>query len=228
MNQDQSGGQLPYAPTPQPSQPVIGGSPESTPASSSTKHDPYAFIREADHTPPKSKFASSQTSKILVVLLGLVLLAVIAAVVMSLLTPKDSATTLATSLASEQYQLVRIADQGSQSGTTQSIRDTAITISTSLANDQASTNSYLALNKIKLDPKVLAAGNDAKIDQLLSDARASSTFDTVWKETMSQQLTIYQSNVKTLYSKTGNKAFKDSLVTSFDSNKLLLELLAKD
>ncbi|MFZ2166710.1 MAG: hypothetical protein WAV45_14695 [Propionibacteriaceae bacterium] len=234
MNPESNGGQMPYQPVspsprptvPAPGQPAVTVSP-TTDQVVSVKHDPYEFIRNADHTAPKKVLGGTLVSRILLILAGLVFLAIVAAIVMSLLAPKDGAKTMATNLAQQQEEIIRIADQGTQLGAMQDIRNTAITISTSVANDQVGTKRYLSVNHIKIDPKLLTAKHDPKTDQLLNDAKASSTFDSVWQQTMSQQLTTYQGDVQRLYSQTNNKTFKAVLKKAFDSNKLLLELLAR-
>jgi len=164
--------------------------------------------------------------RIVLILLGLVLLIAAVVIIRSLLTPKDTATTLATTLALEQQEIIRVSNLASQSATSQDIKDAAVTISTSVANDQTGTNAYLARNNIEINEKQLAAARDTKTDQLLADARASSTFDTTWKDTMTTQLSKYQNDVRALYAKTQNPAFRETLKKAFDNSKLLLDMLS--
>ena len=230
MNQHEDG-RTPNLPSPEPINPPhrpAGADHESAPGVPSPKTDPaaYDFIIQTDHTPKKSSFGGSLAMRIVLILLGLVLLIAAMVIIRSLLTPKDTATTLATTLALEQQEIIRVSNLASQSATSQDIKDAAVTISTSVANDQTGTNAYLARNNIEINEKQLAAARDTKTDQLLADARASSTFDTTWKDTMTTQLSKYQNDVRALYAKTQNPAFRETLKKAFDNSKLLLDMLS--
>jgi hypothetical protein len=81
----------------------------------------------------------------------------------------------------------------------------AATVSASLNSDQSRFKSYLLSNKVKPNPKQLAADLDATTDASMRSASQSNNLDQAYKAYLQSALSKYETELKTAYQKAGPK-----------------------
>lgn len=168
------------------------------------------------------------TKRILVVLVGLVVLAVLYAVVSSLLSSgKSENQALLKTVTQQQQEIILTATDGSRSLLDPSLKNTATTLQLSTTSSQKELLSYASNSGISINEKELLLLHDAAIDKLLADAKTTSTYDTTWKQTTKTQLEEHAASVKKLFDQSKNAEFKKLLQTAY-TNAVLVQNSLKE
>lgn len=214
-------------PTPQtPPQPSQNGQynvvPPIAASTTTTGHNPYEFIFNADAQKKAPVTGGSLVKRILLVVVGLAILAVLFVVVSSLLSAgsADSKALLKT-VAQQQQELIKLGTAGNQYIVEQSVKNTSSTLLFSVSTDQQKLLQYASSHGVAIDPKELNLLQDADTTKLLENAKATSTYDTTWKQTARAQLLNYSANIDKLYNQASNEDLKKLLKTSYSNAQLL-------
>lgn len=211
-------------PTPQtPSLPTQNGQYNVVPpivANSSTNgHNPYEFIFNEQAQKPAP---SSMLKRILLVIIGIAILAVVFAVVSSLLRAGSGAgQEQLKTISLQQQEILLLATDGTKYIIDPALKNAATTLQLSTTTSQAELFGYAAKNGLTIDPKELALLHDSATDKLLADAKATSTYDVTWKQTARAQLEEHATAVKKLYDQSTNTEFKKLLQTAYDNTVLV-------
>jgi len=230
-----SGGQLPPSPQPayppqqqpvsMPEQPASTGYVASSPVSAQQPNgaNPYEFIFSEKHQPKQSFLGgASLTKRLLVIVGGLIVLAVLATVLVSLFTPKDTSIEKITTILQEQQEIVRIADLSSASATTVDVKNLAVNVSLSVGSNATSLQTYLTAHKVKVTDTLLAAKQDAKTDTLFTNAKSTNTFDHTAAQTMQALLVTYRADLNTTYQSVKGVNARKELLSSYKSADILI------
>ena len=149
-------------------------------------------------------------------------LAAITAVVITLLTPKDTSFDKLTSIVQEQQEIVRVADLSDASATTIDLRNLAINVSLSVGSNKASLSTYLSTRKVKITDALLAAKQDVKTDTLFTNAKSTNTFDHTAAQTLQSLLVTYRSNLNTTYQSVKGTNARKELLSSYQTAEVLI------
>lgn len=190
----------------------------------------YDFIVNPVAPPKKIKLApgNSLPMRILIVLGGLFILAIIAAVAVSVLGKSGGAGDKAAilSVAQDQTELIRLSTSGVENSTSQRNKNFSSTTKISITSSQKKLLAFASAKKIKIDPKALPAKQSSDIDTQLATAKSASTYDVVYTGVMKQQLTKYQQDLGLAYKSAGT-AGKSLLQSEYKSADLLLTQLTQ-
>ncbi len=160
--------------------------------------------------------------KLLALVGGGALVIVILGVVLTSLLAKGGTAPLLTTIVQEQQELVRIAAQAEKQSTSESVRGLAYNVDLSVSTSKSQLTDYLAKRGTKLNEKQLALKHDTATDQLLTNAKATSTYDSALQKVLASQLQTYLADIKKAYTQSSSKTLKTLLNSSFDSGKTLL------
>jgi lambda repressor-like predicted transcriptional regulator len=225
-----SGGQPPAVP-PQPQAPQLNQSggydvvppPNHIAGPGNGGHNPYEFIFAEERQPKQGFFSGGSTLKrILVAVGGVVILAIIAAIVVSLITPKDTSYEKLTAILQEQQEIVRVADLTDKSASGTDLRNLAVNTSLSVSTNKTSLQTYLTKRKVKITDVVLAGKQDAKTDTLLANAKSANTFDNTAAQTLQTLLVTYRANLNTTYQDVKGANARTELKKSYQTAELLI------
>jgi hypothetical protein len=190
------------------------------------QQNPYDFILNPGQKPKKRLIGSGNSLKSRILLIaGLAaVLMVVIYIVMTILgnAGKGDINTLK-KLASQQVELIRIADMGADKAVDIGTRSFAITAETSLLTDQKALEDYLEKQEVKLTKLELNSQKDEEIDNKLEAAISSNRYDDVFREILTDHLNDYAKDLKSAYNSTGNKTVKALLKTSYENTEALLK-----
>lgn len=186
----------------------------------------YNFILNPE-TPPKKAVigGNSMAARIAIVAGGLVVLAIIALVIMKLLSGGsgfDKPSLL--SVAQDQTAMVQLLSSTAPTLTNANIKNAATTTQLTLGTQQAELLSYLATHKYKPNQKALALKVSSQDQKQLQDASTSSNLDSTLKTVLNDKLTVYQRDLTTAFNKAGPQG-KELLKNHYDQTTLLLQQL---
>lgn len=168
------------------------------------EQSPYDFIMNPGTPPKKSPLALKVDPgspkgflfKIGLIVGGVVIFMIIAAVIVNMLTGDKTNTADITSLAQTQAEIVRVSGKAnSGTVTNQSLRNFATNTTLTMTSQQTKTIALLQTKGVKLSTKKLALKKNADIDTQLQAATASNSFDSVFAQIMSKQLKIGRAHV---------------------------------
>lgn len=168
---------------------------------------------------------SSMATRILVVVGGLFVLAIIAAIFMRFLGSGgafDKAAML--TVIQDQTEIARLATTGQENSVSQENKNFSVTAKLSLQSDQKILLTYLAEKGYKPNPKTFVLKQSAATDKTLADAKSSSTFDTAYRDIMEKALTTYRQDLSTAYDGASDST-KEVLQKQYDSAGLLITQL---
>jgi hypothetical protein len=222
-----------YAPQPQAQQTAapqpnqmsgyITTSPPEHPSQPSNGNNPYEFIFTEKQQPKQSTFGGTSTAKrILVIVGGLVVLAIIAAIAFTLLTPKDNSLEKLTSILQEQQEIVRVAGLSDASATNIDLKNLAVNVSLSVGSNATSMQKYLSDRKIKITDTLLLGKQDTKTDTLFASAKSTNTFDHTAAQTLQSLLVTYRSDLNTTYQDVKGTNARKELQSSYQTAEALI------
>lgn len=216
--------QPPYTPqppaqVPQPGQfePTPSAQPSPTPAPASSGNNPYEFILNPDTTHHKTAPNDSFLKRILVIVGIVVVIAIIGVIAARLLVPKDNSVQQVTAVAQEQQELVRVATYIVSHAKSTDLINFAINTEMSVSTNQQASIEYVANRGVELGEEQLALKKDAKTDTLLSAAISTNTFDSAATQTLTSQLSTYQTSLKRAYNASSGKKARAVLQASYDT-----------
>ena len=165
-------------------------------------------------------------TRVLVVVGGLFVLAIVAAIAISFLGNAGASFNKGAvlSVAQDQTEIARLSTTGAQDGVSDRVKNFSITTQLSMKSEQAEFQKYLASAGYKIDAKQLLLKQDAAASTALADAKSSSTFDTAYTALMQKKFQTYQADLKAAYEGASEKA-KQQLSARYDAANLLLLLL---
>ncbi|MCA9327782.1 hypothetical protein KDA14_04610 [Candidatus Saccharibacteria bacterium] len=208
-------------PNPVPSQ--VPEAPNPPAPATPGSNNPYDFIVNPAPVPKKSLLTSSNGPMKLLVLIGFVAGAIIlVAVVFTLIFSKSSTTPTLTTIVQEQQELIRIATQGEAKASDEATKAYAYNVDLSISTNQQQLLSYLSKHGTTVKEKELALKKDPATDKLLTNAQATSTYDSTLKKVLATQLQTYLTDIQTAFKETSNADLKTILNKSFTAGKTLL------
>ncbi len=225
MSPDQ---QNPYGQQPQPNgsgqYSVVPPIP-ATPNTGHSGHNPYEFIVAAGPKRSSGFHLNNSTllTRLVIATVGLIVLVVIALVAVAMLSPKGSTPGL-TATAERQQEILRVASAAAQQASDQDTLNFIANVNLSVSSSKYQVVSYLSKHGVKLDTKTLALDYSSQTDTTLKAAQSAGTYNSAVVQNLVDQLTTYQSLLRSTYQQTTNKTAKALLQTSFASaDKLLLQ-----
>lgn len=168
--------------------------------------------------------------RILVVSLGLLFLLIIFVVVKNLVVKGPDYAPFV-SIVQDQQELIHLTttDRGTNSIQTSALsiasQNFAATTQLSVSSSQSKLLTYLTALKQEVTTLQINAKVDPKIDEQLTAASASGTYDQTYKEIMKAQLTAYMTNLQRAYQTTSGVKGHALLNSDFEQAKLLLNQL---
>lgn len=188
----------------------------------------YDFFLDPAKPPKKSLIpaGNSKAIKFLLIVFGVVALFVATIVLFSVLSGNKGASDL-TKVVIDQHEIARVSELGAKQVGSQSLKNFAANANTTATSAKQETLDYLAKAGTKVEDKQLIAAQDGKIDQALTAAQGSGTFETTFRSTMQALLARYQTNIKAAQGASTVKAERDLLAKYSASAELLNAQLAK-
>lgn len=189
-------------------------------------HNPYGFITDPQVAPKKKLLASGGSSKrnrLIFLATGIIVLIIFVYAALSFLNSSSGEIKADyTSLASQQVELIRIADIGVSKSKGVEARNLAATTKYTLTSQKPDVFQFAKKTGAKTDPKTLSLGKDGQTDKLLTSAAQANQFDEVFIKTLRIKLKQYQQTLKTIYDKTTVKETKVTLANNYtDVGKLI-------
>ncbi|MBL8121637.1 DUF3824 domain-containing protein [Candidatus Saccharibacteria bacterium] len=212
-----------YPAAPQPGQPYFGTPVQQpTPAPYNPGgNTPYDFIFDGQPQPKKPLFGKGNAKQLLMLVGGIgTLLVVVIFIVMQVMGGSEPMQNV-TAIAQQQQELIRVAAQGEHLARAETTKNLAYNVDLSISTSQSQILAYLSKHKVKLKDKELALKKDAATDQLLTNARATSTFDSTFQKVLADQLDTYLNDLQKEYKATKSASLKQILSTCFDAAKTL-------
>lgn len=202
----------------QPQQP--DNSADSTPPAT----DQYDFIRQYGHQHNAAPGTNvSFTNRILLVVGGVVVLAVVAIVFVKIVsTPQDPTLTLLTSAAQEETELARVAAEPSADAAAQPTLDFAMTAQLGLQSDQQALLTLLGSKAPAA--KILGATQNNNTDTTLTNAKANGNYDSAFIGIAQDQLNAYQQTLQQAYHAARSDKEKQWLTDAYNHAQLLLQM----
>ena len=189
-------------------------------------HD-YGFIMQ-DQPIQKKKLVpgnGGMLSKVIVVGVGLVVLLIVFNVVKGLVSPGPNFAGLVT-VAQDQQEINHLLTNAlAQPALPEATRDFALTSQLGIVNDQREILTYLAHNKQKLKPKVLALKVSLKTDTQLGSTASPTVYDSTFRDIMKTELETYQKDLKSAYIHYKGKNGRIILDKAYTNNLLLQKKL---
>ncbi|HSX32304.1 MAG TPA: hypothetical protein VLF43_03515 [Candidatus Saccharimonadales bacterium] len=191
----------------------------------------YDFIVNptAPGKPPKSSgsgpFGNPIVMRVLLVVGGLIVLAMLGSFVQKMLFSDKTNTAELIGLTQTQTEIVRIGDQGDKSGD-QAMRNVAVNTRLTLLTQRRELVVFLSKHG-GVNPKVFTAKKSKKTDTRLASAKATSTFDIVYQDILTEQLTAYAKAIKTARGNALGNTEKTLLKKHYDQTQALIAQLPK-
>jgi len=185
-------------------------------------HNPYEFIVNPNTPQKRGGLAGAGFGKQIALLVGgVVVLLIIAAVALSALKPKGIGSDML-AIAQRQQEIVRLATAASQQASGQDAKNFAINTQLSVSSSQQQVVGFLTTHGTKTNEKLLALDHTAATDTLLASAANAGTYDSAVVSTLSDQLKTYEGQVQSTYKKATSKTSKQLLQNSYTSASKLL------
>jgi hypothetical protein len=187
-------------------------------------HNPYEFIVTPNTPKHSGKLLGGNAflAKIGLLVGGAIVIMIMAAVLLNALVPNKGGTAELTTIAQQQQELIRVATIGSEQAQGQAAQNFAASVQYGLTSDQNQLLQYLAGQGKKVGTKTLALKQNSKTDQLLADAASAGNFDTVFTQTVTDQLATYQKTLETTYKATSGKNAKALLQSEYSAAGTLI------
>lgn len=169
--------------------------------------------------------SSSLAMRVGLILGGAVVLIIIIVVLSSLLSGPSNIPHLLT-VAEDQNELVNLATTGTQDATEAVTQNFSQNCALSMQSAQGQLINFITSHGGgKPGSKTLALKQNPATDTALSNANASSTFDSTYINVMQNQLNVYKSDLNTAYKNSQNTAEKQLLANDYTDAQLLLQEL---
>lgn len=192
--------------------------------------NPYDFIMAPPTKPVRSRGLGSGSlgMKLAVVAGGAVVIIIVLTLLVNLVLGGRGDFSNIISIAKTQQEIARVAGEGKQGISDQSVAGAAINTRLTMLTQQSRLQTYLATNRQKkLSAKQLGEKRDSLTDKQFQQAKATSTFDPVFTQTLRQQLTDYATELKRAYNHAPGNEGKKLLAADYQQTILLLQQLPK-
>lgn len=199
--------------------------PQPAPNNGQSGHNPYQFIFEADQVRGGKRgglMGDAFFKLIALIVGGVVILLVVAALVIDSLAPKGSLPGMI-AIAQRQQEIVRVATTANQQATSADVRNFAQNVSLSVSSSQQQISGYATAHGAKLDTKTLALDKSAQTDSQLAAAATANNYDSAAAQDLVSQLQTYEKLLQTTYKQTDSKTARHLLQAAFSSSDLLLQ-----
>lgn len=191
---------------------------------SGQQSNPYEFIMNPQQPKRRWGLKGSFLTKLALIGVGVVLLLVILGAIISTAFRGSTVDIEGlVGLAQTQQELVRLASQGAASTSQSSLRDLSVTTQLSVDTNRLQLLDYLQANGRKVTTKELNAKRDTETDARLAAAVQTSTFDSVYTQTIQESLVIYNTEVEQAQSRAVGKLEKQLLAKTKSAAELLLK-----
>ena len=200
----------------------------ANPNTGSTGHNPYEFIVASNNNPKTGKLGlklgagQSFLLRVSIVLGGVVILVIVAAVLVAILTPKGSTPGL-TLAAERQQEIIRVSTLATRQVSGQDTSNFVNNVNISITSSQQQVINYLSKHGVKIPPKTLALDEDSQTDTLLTNAASAGTYDSVAAQELASQLKTYENLLRDTYKQTSSAQAKQLMKDSFTSADNLLK-----
>lgn len=189
----------------------------------------YDFIMNpATPSRPPLLGGNALLKRLLIVLGGLFILAIIAAVLAQVLGGGSGGfnKTAMLGIAQDQTQIIHLATDGVDNSTTAANKNFSISAQLSITSQQTDFLKYTASHGLKPKAKALALKQNADVDTQLTSAKSSSTYDSTYSTVMKDALNTYKTDLTSAYDKADSQG-KAILKANFDAANLLLTQLTQ-
>ena len=160
--------------------------------------------------------------RIWLVLAGLIVLAIIAAVALSALAPKSNTASLV-SIAERQQEIVRVSTAAIQLTTNPDAQNFVANVQASITSSQNQVLAYLAAHKVKPKTATLAIDHSTQTDTTLATAATANDYDGAVTQNLSGQLQTYEQLLQSTYKQTTDPQVRVLLQADFNGASLLLK-----
>lgn len=133
--------------------------------------------------------------RLVIALGGLTALLVTGAFVYSMLFSAPDNTDRLVGIATDQHELLRISKLGTTNVDGEKLENFAYTASLSLNSSQKELLAYLNTAGATTDTEALAVGKNPKVDEALTAAESSNTYDATYTTIMQNSLVKYEANL---------------------------------
>jgi len=141
--------------------------------------------------------------------------------------PKDTTSPQWFALAQKQQEVIRLCTLGSKAKY-QTTRNFAITCQAGVTTNQKNLLSYMSKANMGYNSKSIGLLADSKLDARLKTAQSSSTYDTVFREIIQQQLNSYDRAITAQLAATTGANGRETLTKSQQSAELLIQMVKDD
>lgn len=189
--------------------------------------NPYDFIMNPAAPPPKKPLGLGGKNAFLVkiglIIGGVVVLMIGAAVLLNMLTGSKTNTADLVDVAQTQQEIIRISTQasGGNGARDQALKNFAINTQLSVTTQQLRTLSYLASQNVKPKSKELGLKQSAETTKQLTNAIQTSTFDSVFRQIIATSLDSYASDLQKYYNNSSSNTVKALLKQDYEQIQLL-------
>jgi hypothetical protein len=214
---------------------ILQASDQQPPVDSSGHHHNYEFIMSPNQSDSKSRGGLPQLpglnnniSRIAVGIVGLVLLIVVISLGKSVLSGSSNYTNLLAVL-QDQNEIVHISSEATSQPDISATNQTFVsTVNLVLANASTQLNTYLVANHHKISPVEADFKQSATLDQSITNAESSGTFNQFFEQTASTQLDTYIADLNSAYKLTSGPNGRDLLKNDYSQALLLKKVLDAD
>ncbi len=191
--------------------------------------DPYRFIMEPPKKPKppvNNKLGSVSNNpflmRIIFIVGGAVVTMIILAIFFNTFFATKTNTTDIVDIVETQQEIIRVADQGTRASSGD-VKNAAVSTKLSLITEQQGWLTFLQKHGRKVAPKELSLKASSTTDKQLTNAIATSTFDSTFTQIMRNELTAYAAALKDAYTNSTSTSEKNMLSSNYGQVQLLLK-----
>ncbi len=197
--------------------------PTSSPPPGQFDSSQFDFIMNTGQKPRRSILPSGSPKQrlIIYIILGAIGLLAVIMLYALLFAGGDPNTEKIVSIAKQQNEIIRVANIGNRKATGQDTKKLAALTASTVSSDQKQTIDYLSKLKRKINQKELNASTNKENDAALTAAEQNGRFDEVFKDTLTELLIEYRSDLQSVQPNLGSNG-KELFEKSFRNVSLIL------
>jgi hypothetical protein len=205
-------------------QPPAAPLPPAAPPEPPLSHSPYDFILSPPK--PKKSVPIKGGPKLLYIAAGGIALVAILFVVM-LVSGRKNTNPIFTSIAQQQTEIARVANEDYSDLSDLATRDFALNTQLTMLSAQHDYLAYLAKYNYNVESSELSATQSSQTDTALSNAKANGNLDPSFKQILQAELTKYQQTLNDAAKQSGGPT-RTKLRQLYDQASLLLQQSSQD
>lgn len=195
------------------------------PQAPTPQQDPYEFIMNPQKPAKGPLLGGSFKLKILLIVIVTIIFIIGGVILGNILgAEKKAQQERLIEIAQTQTEIIRLATLAENKANGSDLKALNLISKLSVQSSSNEIDNVLKKNKVKVNSKILSKKKNAKNDEMLTQASSTSSFDSVYKKLLIEQISEYQNQLKNAFNG-ASKSQKEILNEAGLSNTLILDSL---